>query len=340
MPTGRPPSIAEDRPWLKGARAFVRGTLWPKIQALDATYEGRDRPDYRKRYIHAATFFGGFILVVLGSATIHPLMVFPVFFLGIIVMFVIGAVTGSGQPAERVAKAKAIEKRVVSDIAGFLGFTYLPDAAGAAAAAARADLRDAGMLPYDPEQSHWSEGLHRDGDGYAVDVWDLVVSQYGPDVRDQNTPFEGLVVRIAPTRKTIGGDLVGIGRRTFFRKATGPVWIGTDERPDFQPVDLESAEFEERFTVYATDQVGARYLLTPAFMERLVEMTGIIGCDAAHFVCVDSHLTLLFDTRSDPFEIGDGKTLCAPESVERVFADLSSILDLAEALKLDCKTRV
>lgn len=339
-PTGRLPSIVEDRPWLNGARAFVQQTLWPRMAALDRDYPGREKPDYRKRYLHAATFFGGFIVAVFGSAAIHPFLAFPVFIGGIIGLFVIGAVTGSRQPAEQVAKARAMEKQVVAEIAGFLGFTYLPDATGAAADGARADLREAGVLPYPPEHSHWSEGLHVEGEGYAADVWDLVVSQFGEAVRDPNTPFEGIVVRIALTRKRIDGDVVGIGRQRFFRKATGPVWTGTDERPEYQPVDLESLEFEDRFTVFATDQVGARYLLTPAFMGRLVRMTDVIGFDAAHFVCVDSHLTLLFDTRANPFEIGDGRTLCEAAPVERVFAELSGILDLAEALKLDSRTRV
>ncbi|SDF43884.1 DUF3137 domain-containing protein [Thalassobaculum litoreum] len=340
VPVGRMPAIAEDRPWLKGARVFVQQTLWPGLEALDADYPGREKPDYRKRYLQAATFFGCFVAAVLGSAAIHPFLAFPVFLGGIISLFVIGALMGSGQPAEQVAKARAMEKRVVADIAGFLGFTYRPDATGEAAGDARADLRDAGVLPYEPEHCHWSEGLRVTGDGYAADVWDLVVSQYGPEVRDQNTPFEGMAVRIAPTRKQIAGNVVGIGRQTFFRRATGPVWIGSGERPEYEPVDLESLEFEQRFTVFATDQVGARYLLTPAFMARLVGMTEVVGCDAAHFVCVDSHLTLLFDTRSDPFEIGNGKTLCDAASVERVFAELSSILDLAEALNLDSRTRV
>lgn len=340
LPTGRLPHVAEDRPWLSGARSFVQRTLWPKMQALDAEYPGRVKPNYRRRYIHAATFFGCFVVAVFGSAAIHPFLAFPVFLGGMIALFVIGALTGSREPAAQTARALAMEKQVVADIAGFLGFAYLPAATGPAADAARTDLRNAGVLPYAPEHCHWSEGFRISDDGYTADVWDLVVSEHGAEVRDQNTPFEGMVVRVALTRKEIAGDVVGLGRQSFFRKATGPVWIGTGERPDFAPVTLESPAFADRFTVFATDQVGARYLLTPAFMERLVGMTDVIGCDAVHFVCVDSHLTLLFDTRANPFEIGDVTTLCEPGSVERVFSELSSVLDLAEALNLDSRSRV
>jgi hypothetical protein len=56
-----------------------------------------------------------------------------------------------------------------------------------------------------------------------------------------------------------GGSFLGIGK--LFEK-----WaIGKGEL-----VELENPEFEKLFTVYGTDQVEARYILSPALMERLV----------------------------------------------------------------------
>ncbi len=37
-------------------------------------------------------------------------------------------------------------------------------------------------------------------------------------------------------------------------------------------VHLEDPRFDGVFTVYSTDQVEARYLLTPTFMERLADL--------------------------------------------------------------------
>ncbi len=41
---------------------------------------------------------------------------------------------------------------------------------------------------------------------------------------------------------------------------------------NLQPVDLEDPDFEREFEVYTSDQVEARYLLTPDMMERLLKL--------------------------------------------------------------------
>ena len=53
-------------------------------------------------------------------------------------------------------------------------------------------------------------------------------------------------------------------------------WRGTQ----LETVRLEHQEFEQRYEVSSTDQIEARALLTPAFMERFVELatrSGIRG---------------------------------------------------------------
>jgi hypothetical protein len=42
-------------------------------------------------------------------------------------------------------------------------------------------------------------------------------------------------------------------------------------------VMLESPEFEKRFIVYSSDQVEARYILTPSFMEKMMKLQDMIG---------------------------------------------------------------
>ncbi|MCD7060706.1 DUF3137 domain-containing protein [Pelagibacterium xiamenense] len=53
-------------------------------------------------------------------------------------------------------------------------------------------------------------------------------------------------------------------------------WVGNAlerMRQNGGRVRLEDPRFEDRFEVFSTDQVEARYLLTPRFMERIVELT-------------------------------------------------------------------
>jgi hypothetical protein len=46
---------------------------------------------------------------------------------------------------------------------------------------------------------------------------------------------------------------------------------------NLEKVKLESIDFENRFIVYSNDQVEARYILTPSFMERLVKLEKMMG---------------------------------------------------------------
>lgn len=41
---------------------------------------------------------------------------------------------------------------------------------------------------------------------------------------------------------------------------------------DLEKISLEGTEFESRFVVYSSDQVEARYILTPSMMERMVKL--------------------------------------------------------------------
>lgn len=66
-------------------------------------------------------------------------------------------------------------------------------------------------------------------------------------------------------------------------------------------VKLENNEFEKRFKVFSTDQVEARYILTPALMERLVEMSKKLG-DSISLSFIDSHVYLLVPFKNGLFE--------------------------------------
>jgi Protein of unknown function (DUF3137) len=62
---------------------------------------------------------------------------------------------------------------------------------------------------------------------------------------------------------------------------------------NLEKVKLESPEFENRFIVYSNDQVEARYILTPSFMERLVKLQNIMGSDTSYsFVNTNVHVAV------------------------------------------------
>lgn len=50
-------------------------------------------------------------------------------------------------------------------------------------------------------------------------------------------------------------------------------WAKKLTDPNLSKVDLEDPEFEAKFEIYSTDQVEARYLLTTALIQRLLDLT-------------------------------------------------------------------
>lgn len=70
------------------------------------------------------------------------------------------------------------------------------------------------------------------------------------------TDFAGLIVKLTMNKKFSGITVVGM---------TGDIKLPAG----CENVELESVEFMKNRKVYSTDQIEARYLLTPTFMERL-----------------------------------------------------------------------
>lgn len=77
--------------------------------------------------------------------------------------------------------------------------------------------------------------------------------------KNRETIFAGLILKI-PTNKEFKG-------KTFI----GPRWY-IKQLWKFEPVKLESVDLIKSYEVYSTDQIEARYLLTPSFIERMLSV--------------------------------------------------------------------
>ena len=70
---------------------------------------------------------------------------------------------------------------------------------------------------------------------------------------------------------------------------------------NLEKVKLESIEFENKFVVYSSDQVEARYILTPSFMERLVKLQDLMG-DHTSYSFVDTNVYVAIPISDALFE--------------------------------------
>lgn len=108
-----------------------------------------------------------------------------------------------------------------------------------------------------------------------------------------------------------------------------------------QLVSLENQDFENLFAVYSSDEIEARYILSPKLMERLVKMHVWLTSKSQSPVKImirfkDGAMHLAIDWNQDFFEVSFDKT--AHESADSIKTELSFCLGLVE--NLDLNTRI
>jgi hypothetical protein len=102
-------------------------------------------------------------------------------------------------------------------------------------------------------------------------------------------------------------------------------------------VQLESPEFNKEFITHSTDQVEARYILTPSLMERLCELNNRCNYTIS-LSFIDSSVYIAFPLEKDYFEPPVHKTLLGAEFISE---DLEVIKFMYGIIReLDLNTRI
>jgi|GEM_PF-3436841 Protein of unknown function (DUF3137). len=107
-----------------------------------------------------------------------------------------------------------------------------------------------------------------------------------------------------------------------------------------QEVHLEDPAFNDNFKIFADDQVEARYLLTTAFMERLLNFQKRYNCTASvlfdNSISQKSNVFLSLSFGKDFFEIPKGKRWIEDSSYfYTICQEIRGIAYILDALKLD-----
>jgi len=104
-------------------------------------------------------------------------------------------------------------------------------------------------------------------------------------------------------------------------------------------VKLEDREFEEQFEVHSTDQVEARYLLTPRFMERLLSFSRLPSVKQLQLAFKDGSIYMAIKRSSNAFE-GGSLNLNDPKLVQQNIKDIALIFDMVTELNLTQETKI
>ena len=116
---------------------------------------------------------------------------------------------------------------------------------------------------------------------------------------------------------------------------------------NLEQVILEDADFNECFDVYSDDQVEARYLITPTFIERFKNLSTVVFVLNTYcifdkgniYLLLGNPITSFLDGSSNFFEfdLKPGQTLYDKEIYDKIFRDLIMIFEFIYYFKLDQK---
>jgi hypothetical protein len=102
-------------------------------------------------------------------------------------------------------------------------------------------------------------------------------------------------------------------------------------------IQLESTEFDKTFVTHGSDQVESRYILTPAMMERILNLNHqtkyIISLSF-----IESRMYIGFPLNRNYFEAPVFKSLLSPETVNEDITTIKFMYDIVK--ELDLNTRI
>lgn len=198
----------------------------------------------------------------------------------------------------------------------------------------------AGLLPASYDQSRAEDQISGEYRGVAINLCELTLQQTIEDKDRSSTQvvFQGMILtyrfpkpftgetRVVPNR----GGLFGWASRSGYRP-----------RHPGDRVYLEDPVFEEHFNVYATDQVEARYLLTPRFMERLMDLSRHFSESSTQSLAfTENDLLICLRSGKDRFEGGSLlQQVSHRERVQELLGELEQVLGIVDVLDLTNQTR-
>ena len=188
------------------------------------------------------------------------------------------------------------------------------------------------MLP-SFQRSDFEDLWHGDLSGRAFTLHEAHLQQRRGSGKNRRwvTVFRGVIITIGFTRQFHGTTLVQrAGKHRLFGMF--------GEKDDIEAanvnlarVDMVHPAFEDSFSVYSSDQVEARYLVHPTYVERLIALEEAFSGQDIRTLFKDDELTIVLEAKN-MFESGSLDPNRDREMVEKCVTQFSAMAELASAL--------
>lgn len=313
----------------KDITAFYLSRIEPRFQTL----EPERRRIAQKRILIVLGFvlvFGGFIAVYNYAPPYVP------YAAGICIISGLAALVSyflTGADFE-----KELKSFLLQEITRFLGIEQGKSPSGNPLSLR--SFQRFGILPSGNQQS-LSDYFHGKQDGIEIDIADALIkhktetrTKDGRTETSIKTLFQGPVFRFSYNRPLKGHVILVKDGGKIINFLTRDTFPG-------ERVNLENTEFESRFEIYATDQIEARYVLTPRFMERLLGLSAYIKEKSFGLAFSNNFAYLTLNTGVDWFEPGSLFTKLADQRrVENLIEQLSFAFEVTKILNLTAKSYI
>ena len=139
--------------------------------------------------------------------------------------------------------------------------------------------------------------------------------------------FNGIVIEFDMNKNFNG--------HTFFHENSPTAKRIRFDKNKYKKLNLESVTFEKKYNAYSDDQIEGRYLLTPAFMDRIENLRFTFKAKYVRGSFRNNKLTLAIHTDKDMFAMGYDFKDSDYKTFEELYYEIVSILQIVDELKLN-----
>ena len=144
--------------------------------------------------------------------------------------------------------------------------------------------------------------------------------------------FNGVVIKLKMNKNFSGNTVIDQSKFAQIFQ-----YVGFD-KSGLTKTNLEDVEFNKMYEVYTDDEVEARYLITPSFMQRLKAMKVAFNANKVRCSFYKNYLLVGLFTSKDLFSICSlFKPIDDPKQFFAMYEEIVSIIKLIDHFKLDQK---
>ena len=185
-------------------------------------------------------------------------------------------------------------------------------------------ILEMGLLPQPFDRINFEDRMTGTIDGMDFDAYEveLQLCDDKKTKRHWTKIFEGQILAFKITNKFQGQTLVIRDKGAFNKKRIGAL----------KRVGLVDPVFEKIFEAYGTDQVEARYLLTPVFIQKLVDLEHAVNGKNIRFAFNNGYLLIVIDTKNQYSAGSMSKPLTDAGRTQKILDEIGAIYDVIDGV--------